>query len=403
MTSRETTSTASDRSTGEDITVWVGVPTLAKGSLSSGSLLVVEAEPQRARELKQVLLEQQEALVCEEVLAAEHEATVSWHLFNDARLNGPIDLMIWQQLFPNLRQIDQEQRCGRRLGDLLENWIPRQGERALAHLHLVLRQGDPLAALTGLGPWLSQLETVQLMLPWPSETMRQVKTWLAKQGFRQDPQSEALWTIDQVAKRDWLLNEKEKEKQSLLAINQQLNRNYESLRTDKDLLAEELKILSTELKKLKEIHDLAQADIHQSRTENEKIKIQQDNLQQACLQLNKEKAELLQQLETAEAAVVNSIKACKTLFPMQLYREGDSILGGYDDDSLLIHYIQHGQFEGRLQTYQELDIEWKASIKSHEEAVSKLQRLEAQFTLAQQQLETLKELFARLADRRESR
>ena len=211
MTSKETTAVASDHGSGGEITVWVGVPGLARGLPSSGSLLVVEAEPQRARELRQVLRDRPEALVCEEVLAAENEATVRWHRFNDTRLNGPSDLTIWQQYFPNLRQIDEEQRCGRRLGDLLDNWVPREGEQALAPLHLVLRQGDPLAALTGLGPWISHLQTVQLMLPWPEETMQLAETWLAEQNFGQDPQTSAMWNRDPVATRDWLLKEKENE------------------------------------------------------------------------------------------------------------------------------------------------------------------------------------------------
>jgi hypothetical protein len=228
MSSKETTAVASDHGSGEEITVWVGVPGLARGLPSSGSLLVVEAEPQRAQELRQVLRDRPEVLVCEEVLAAENEATVRWHRFNDTRLNGPSNLTIWQQNFPNLRQIDEEQRCGRRLGDLLDNWVPREGEQALAPLHLVLRQGDPLAALDGLGPWISHLQTVQLMLPWPEATMQLAEAWLAEQNFSQDPQTSAMWNRDPVATRDWLLKEKEKEKQDLLFINQQLNRDCDN-------------------------------------------------------------------------------------------------------------------------------------------------------------------------------
>jgi hypothetical protein len=402
MTSKETTAVASDHGSGEEITVWVGVPGLARGLPSSGSLLIVEAEPQRARELRQVLRDRPEALVCEEVLAAENETKVRWHRFNDTRLNGPSDLTIWQQHFPNLRQIDEEQRCGRRLGDLLDNWDPREGEQALAHLHLVLRQGDPLAALAGLGPWTSQVQTVQLMLPWPEETMQLTEAWLAEHRFVQDAKTAALWNRDPIATRDWLLKEKEKEKQSLIAAERQLHRDYEAVQTDNVLLSAKLEQLSSKFEDLRKAQDLTQADIGKSQAEADKLKSKLESLQQECQQLTREKSELLQKLGESETAVVNITTALKSLFPMQLYRERQLDLCSYDEENLLLHYIQYGQGEGRLKTYEALNYEWESCHKNCEEAENKLEHLEAQFELAQQQLETLKDLFARLANRQES-
>ena len=402
MTSKETIAVGSDHGSGEEITVWVGVPGLARGLPSSGSLLVVEAEPQRARELRQVLRDRPEALVCEEVLAAENEATVQWHRFNDTRLNGPSDLTIWRQRFPNLRQIDEEQRCGRRLGDLLDNWAPREGGQALAPLHLVLRQGDPLAALTGLGPWISQLQTVQLMLPWPEETMQLAETWLAEQNFGQDPHTSAMWNRDPVATRDWILKEKEKEKQVLLAANQQLNSDCEATRAERDILAANLERLSAEWQELRDVQSHTLVNIQQSQIEAEKLKSQQEALQQECQQLTCEKSELLKKLQTEEAASLNSIEAVKKLFPLQHYKEISSDLGDLDEDHLVLHYLQHGRHEIRLKTYQEIDNELKSSLKQCEEAEAKLKLLETQFDLVKQQLETMKDLFARLADRPQS-
>jgi hypothetical protein len=402
MTSKETTAIASDHDSGREITVWVGVPGLARGLPSSGSLLVVEAEPQRARELRQVLRDRPEALVCEEVLAAENEATVRWHRFNDTRLNGPSDLTIWRQRFPNLRQIDEEQRCGRRLGDLLDNWVPREGEQALAPLHLVLRQGDPLAALAGLGPWISHLQTVQMMLPWPEETMQLAEAWLAEQNFGQDPQTAAMWNRDPVATKDWLLKEKEKEKQVLFAANKQLNSDCEAMRAERDILAAKLELLSAEIQELRqtEIHTLA--NIQQSQIEAENLKSEHEALQQEYQQLTCEKSELLKKLQIEEAASLNSIEAVKKLFPLQRYKEISSDLSDLDEDHLVLHYLQHGRHEIRLKTYLELDNELRSCFKQREEAEAKLNLLETQFELAKHQLETMKDLFARLADRPKS-
>jgi regulator of replication initiation timing len=402
MTSKETTAVASEHGSGEEITVWVGVPGLARGLPSSGSLLVVEAEPQRARELRQVLRDRPEALVCEEVLAAENEATVQWHRFNDTRLNGPSDLTIWQQRFPNLRQIDEEQRCGRRLGDLLDNWVPREGEQALAPLHLVLRQGDPLAALTGLGPWISHLQTVQLMLPWPEETMQLAETWLAEQNFGQDPQTSAMWNRDPVATRDWLLKEKEKEKQDLLVANQQLNGDCATARAERDIAVAKLEQLTTQWEEHKEAQNQTLAEIKQLRIEAEKLRSQLEDVKKELQQTTGDKLELQQKLQTEENTSLNERQALKSLLPLELYREVSSELSDLDDDQLILHYLQHGRHETPLKNYVELHAELKASLMQNEEAEAKLNQLEAQFRLTHQQLETLKDVFARLADRQQS-
>jgi hypothetical protein len=402
MSSKETTAVASDHGSGEEITVWVGVPGLARGLPSSGSLLVVEAEPQRAQELRQVLRDRPEVLVCEEVLAAENEATVRWHRFNDTRLNGPSNLTIWQQNFPNLRQIDEEQRCGRRLGDLLDNWVPREGEQALAPLHLVLRQGDPLAALDGLGPWISHLQTVQLMLPWPEATMQLAEAWLAEQNFSQDPQTSAMWNRDPVATRDWLLKEKEKEKQDLLFINQQLNRDCATMRAERDNVVAKLEQLTTQWEEHKEAQHQTLSEIQQLQIEAKKLRSQLEDVQKELQQTTGDKLELQQKLQTEETTSLNDRQAIKGLLPLELYREVSSELSDLDDDQLILHYLQHGRHETPLKTYVELDAELKASLIQNEEAEAKLNQLETQFRLTHQQLETLKDVFARLADRQQS-
>jgi hypothetical protein len=402
MSSKETTAVASDHGSGEEITVWVGVPGLARGLPSSGSLLVVEAEPQRAQELRQVLRDRPEVLVCEEVLAAENEATVRWHRFNDTRLNGPSDLTIWQQNFPNLRQIDEEQRCGRRLRDLLDNWVPSKGEQALAPLHLVLRQGDPLAALTGLGPWISQLQTVQLLLQWPEATMQLAEAWLAEQNFSQDPQTSAMWNRDPVATRDWLLKEKEKEKQDLLFINQQLNSDCATMRAERDNVVAKLEQLTTQWEEHKEAQHQTLSEIQQLQIEAKKLRSQLEDVQKELQQTTGDKLELQQKLQTEETTSLNDRQAIKGLLPLELYREVSSELSDLDDDQLILHYLQHGRHETPLKTYVELNAELKASLIQNEQAEAKLNQLEAQFRLTHQQLETLKDVFARLADRQQS-
>jgi hypothetical protein len=402
MTLTTSTAAGSDDNGGNQITAWVGVPGIARCFPKSGPLLVIEAEPEKAQELRHVLREQPEALVCEEVLTVNNEELVRWNRFNDARLNGPSGLTQLRERFPNLEQIDEEQRVGRRLGDLLDNWTPRQGEQGLTQLHLVLRQGDPLAALAGLGTWLSQLETVQLILPWPEATMRLVETWLLEHGFRQDPHTATMWKLDPIAKGDLLLKQKENEKQALLAANQQLDSAYEAMKSEKEFLMARLEEVSTQWQEVREAQDLALVDIQKSQDEAEKLRMRQDALQQENHRLANEKSELLQRLQAEEAAGSNIRHALKSLFPTDLYREENIDLSAHDEDELVIHYVEYGREEGRLKAYQELDAELKSSLKQNVEAEGKLKRLEEQFRLAKQQIETVKDVFARLADRQQS-
>jgi hypothetical protein len=360
---------------GDGITVWVGGHGLVGSMPRAGRLLVVEAEPERAQELKQELGERQEAQVCQEVLATETGAMVRWYRFNDERLSGPSDLNTWQQRFPNLRQTDEAQRYGRSLGEVLDNLATHEGGVAPAPLHLTLRQGDPLAALMGLGPWMSQLETVQLMLPWPEGTMQMVESWLKEHHFRQNPQSAATWERDPISARDWLLKKKENEIDALLSTTQKLSGDLEAMQLEREHLA------------AKGAEKLAQWQEELQR----EIQIQSD-----------ENTVLIRKLEAEEAASLDTREALEKLFPMQIYKEEYLDLADFDEDRLLLHYLQHGQHEARLKPYQDLDAELKINLKRAEDAELKVAQLEAQFELAHQQLETLKDLFARLANRPKS-
>jgi hypothetical protein len=398
MSSTNSTTAVLENIIGEEITVWVGVPAMARGLSRSGLLLVVEADPERAHQLRQALKERPEALVCEEVLAANNGELVRWNRFNDARLSGPIGLTLLRERFPNLEQNDEEERLGRRLGDLLDNWAPCQSGKGIAKLHIVLRQGDPLAALGGLGPWHKQLETVQLILPWPEEVMRPVEAWLSEHGFCQDPQSATLWKLDPIAKGNWLLQEKGNENKVLIAANQQLHSDCEAMRAEKEFLAARLEEVSAQLQELRRAQDLALIDIQKSQDEAEKFRKQQEALQLEWQQLATDKLELLQRYKAEEAAGLNIRLALKCLFPIQLYKEGNIDLSGHDEDGLVLHYVEHGRGEGRLKTYQELDAELKSRQEQNDKTEAKLEQLEEHFRLAQQQIETLKDVFARLAN-----
>jgi chromosome segregation ATPase len=240
------------------------------------------------------------------------------------------------------------------------------------------------------------------MLPWPEETMQLAETWLAEQNFGQDPQTSAMWNRDPVATRDWLLKEKEKEKQDLLVANQQLNGDCATARAERDIAVAKLEQLTTQWEEHKEAQNQTLAEIKQLRIEAEKLRSQLEDVKKELQQTTGDKLELQQKLQTEENTSLNERQALKSLLPLELYREVSSELSDLDDDQLILHYLQHGRHETPLKNYVELHAELKASLMQNEEAEAKLNQLEAQFRLTHQQLETLKDVFARLADRQQS-
>jgi hypothetical protein len=167
------------------LTVFVGVPTVVAALPSEGQLLLVEADPDRAQRLKHELGDRQLVAVCVEVLAAQSGTFVRWFSFNDPRLNGPLDAQAWRERYPNLRLIGEEQRTARRLEEVLNAWAEQQERPDSLVLSLHLRQGDPLAALEGLGAWIAALQRVHLVMPAAAREISEplVHDWLVQRGF----------------------------------------------------------------------------------------------------------------------------------------------------------------------------------------------------------------------------
>lgn len=240
------------------LTVWVGAPDDARALPSEGELLLVEADLHKAQLLKRGLHEREQVAVCVEVLAEQSGTQLSWFVFNDSRLNGPLDEQIWGERYPNLRCIAEEQRIGRRLEEVLNAWAIRQGGTEPLPLSLQLCQGDPLAALAGLGGWTEVLQRVQLSMPAAHELWAQpVQAWLASRGFEAVSDEDApTWRRDPAAMQRLQLQEQarqiaELEEQLatqavrlLLAQTRQeeLQREHEAVLAERDRLQNQLGI-----------------------------------------------------------------------------------------------------------------------------------------------------------------
>ena len=145
------------------LNVVIGAPSLIT-QLPAGPTLLVEAEGERLAALSAAHGHRQHPLRWHQaVLAAEANTVLTWHRFSDRRLDGPLGLEGWQPHYPNVQLLETQVLEGTRLQTLLEDWPEAQANSAT--FQLLVRQGNPLAALQGAGPWLRRLERVELLGP----------------------------------------------------------------------------------------------------------------------------------------------------------------------------------------------------------------------------------------------
>jgi len=242
------------------ITVWVGAPSVLSPLVDSALHLVVEADPTRAERCRTSWPQHPALVVCDQVLATHSDVPVRWCLFNDGRLNGPLDQQAWHGHYPNLRQLGEDQRLGCSLADLLTNVGRHLVDGPYMGLSLHLQQGDPLAALDGLGLWLQGLHTVELAMPvaamahWAAP----VGAWLEPRGFCPCAGKAALWQRDAIASRRLLLQERDRALavvQDLEARLQQLNNEREALQVHSQHQQQQLELIMRELDAIQALLD----------------------------------------------------------------------------------------------------------------------------------------------------
>ena len=193
------------------LAVVVGAPAFITVLPQDKPVLVIEADLQRSRQLSQDLDGHPNPVtIITEVLTAEEGSRVEWHHYNDARLDGPTDLATWRQSYPNLQLLSMETRDGRLLKDLIQDWADKHAPKETLLLDIVLRQGDPLAALIGLGPWIQSVQRVSLeMTVAEAEWQDLVDRWLNQQGFQSIDQTKKAWNRDPIAMLQLILSSKD--------------------------------------------------------------------------------------------------------------------------------------------------------------------------------------------------
>ncbi len=167
------------------------------GQWSRGPVLVIDAQPSRLVSLNSGQ-RQSVDLACEAaVLTEEAGQAVTWYRYNDSRLDGVVPPAQWQSLFPNAQELERQALPGERLDGLLDRWAGGREQRSNCPLVLILRQGDPLAALAGLGGWENTLQQVELVGPYAEQLWGSaVASWLVARGFEKVPDQPLVWERD---------------------------------------------------------------------------------------------------------------------------------------------------------------------------------------------------------------
>ncbi|MEB3335295.1 MAG: hypothetical protein VKP70_09950 [Cyanobacteriota bacterium] len=249
----------STESSSSSLAIVVGAPPFRSALPQDQAVLVIEADPQRLSQLKLEVEDQLNLVkVVQEVLTAEEGTVVEWHHFNDGRLDGPAGLATWQPHYPNLELLDTEQRLGRPLKKLVQAWADEHAPNQPLLLTLELRQGDPLAALRGLGPWIPSVQRVHLDMPmaldsWQSDLDR----WLVDQGFAQTEGGTTSWDRDPVATLQRIAQRQAQEIEDLESLLQDARRQGEQERAHALALQEQLDQTQEEINKILALLDQA--------------------------------------------------------------------------------------------------------------------------------------------------
>ncbi|MEA5415555.1 hypothetical protein [Synechococcus sp. BA-132 BA5] len=212
--------------------VVIGAPSLIT-QLPEGPTLLVEAEGERLAAFSAALEHRQHPLHWHQaVLAAEADTLLTWHRFSDRRFDGPLGLEGWQPHYPNVQLLAIQSLAGTRLETLLEDWP--QAKDSSGTFQLLVRQGDPLAALQGAGPWLRHLERVELLGPRAAQIWGEtMDAWLVARGFCREEGRQEAWRRDPLATRLLALDALQKERD-------QLAEQLAQIRLEVDLMASQL-------------------------------------------------------------------------------------------------------------------------------------------------------------------
>lgn len=310
-------------------------------------ILIIEAEEERLESLRLQLSRGQRCFpvqMVKGILAATPEVEVTWHRFNDKRMNGVLPLEQWQVAYPNIQMNSQEACKAQTLATILSAWPAARDSQD--DIYLTISQGSPIDALNGSGDWLQRIKRISIQSPQAKMLWLDVcDSWMQQHGFRQDHEDPLTWNIDPLA------TELIHKKAEINALAQRHKENEEQhAKREQELLAE--------------INALAQ---RQKESQEQHAKREQELL-----------------------------AALSHVFPYSSYRDKRPDLVKFKDQELVNHFVLCGIKEGVDLQFISVHRELQRILEEKDKEAAKFELLDNKMRQTAQQLEVLKELFARL-------
>jgi hypothetical protein len=206
----------------------------------------------------------------------------------------------------------------------LDAWAGQQQESPQPQtLQLVLRQGNPLAALQSLGAWGQWLQGVQLQWPGGGVVWREpLDSWLRQHGFRPAAATVDHWQRDPLATLHLSLQDCQRrlaEQEELLStqtVRLLLAQNrHEELTAERDIALAERDSLQNSLQQLSSERDQLQASCHDLSAQRDSLTAERDaqtarvgELEARIEKINLELDEILELIDNSADQEANESK-----------------------------------------------------------------------------------------------
>ena len=254
--------------------------------LSEGPTLVIDPDQGSLDRLEADLQHRGFPFPCKflpAVVATKAGQALEWFSFNDRRFDGSLALECWSGRPPNLICLQQQTLTGSGLNELLDTAsLPLEEHQTGC---LVVRQGDPTAALVTAGDWMDRFQIIDLKSPsadlnWAAV----VRGQLEPLGFRSSDR-DTLWQRTGVQMLRFLLDRVQTQRQELVLERDEQMQGRQLMAQQLQALSEQLKNVLVERDELKQhLADVQLQMKEQHREELEQLQSRWDH-REAELQL----------------------------------------------------------------------------------------------------------------------
>ena len=222
------------------------------------------------------------------VVGAKAGQALEWFSFNDRRFDGSLALECWSGRPPNLVCLQQQTLSSSALNELLDTAdLPLEEHQTGC---LVVRHGDPTAALATAGDWLDRFQIIDLKSPLADLNWAAVvRGQLEPLGFRSSDQ-DTLWQRPGVQMLRFLLERLQTQRQELVVERDEQMQGRQSMAQQLQALSQQLDNVLVERDELKQ--HLADLQLQMKEEHREELEKHREEMEQHHQQHQKELEQL---------------------------------------------------------------------------------------------------------------